>query len=285
MRMLRKPGRRARRSTSSCGQFLPGRQVSHGLGVILETQPAARTEFPGDVDDELGRGQKGEEDAVVKARVAPKRFGTLDLRFQHAQVVEVFAHLGQPFYQPGHEESVLSFFCRIRRRNGSRSAARSWTSLKKGITALSNPSVIPTPQRDKSKNTLASWKAFLCRRVYQACPYNRQSYGRDYLGDDSLADRWFQMKLVLSRPLKSERNHRRHRMMRYVRLFYESFLHPKWILASQIIRRSSLSASVSNLSSEARRRWTTLSRNSSTLASPNTLKYARPTACWKQARV
>ena len=67
----------------------------------------------------------------MKTQIPLQGFGPLDLRFQLSQVVEVFPQLREPFHQVGHEESARSLICRIRRRNGSRSAARSCTSRQK----------------------------------------------------------------------------------------------------------------------------------------------------------
>ena len=63
-------------------ELLVGRQTPYGPGVVLEALPAARGQFPRDVDDQLSRGQQGEQDVVVKAQVPPQGFGPLDPRFQ-----------------------------------------------------------------------------------------------------------------------------------------------------------------------------------------------------------
>ena len=112
-------------------ELLVGRQALYGPGVVLEALPAAGAQFPGYVDDELRRGQQGEQDVVVKTQIPLQGFGPFDLRCEHFQVIEVFPQLGEPFHQVGHEESARSLICRIRRRNGSRSAARSCTSRQK----------------------------------------------------------------------------------------------------------------------------------------------------------
>src|SRR5207302_382073 len=105
-------------------------EAPHRFRVVLEPLAAPGGELARDVDHELANGEEGEEDVVVQRKVATQVFRGGHPRAQLLEMVEMAAKLDEPLDEPGQRASASSFTRRVRRRNGSRSAARSWTSLR-----------------------------------------------------------------------------------------------------------------------------------------------------------
>jgi hypothetical protein len=93
--------------------------------VVLECVTTPGREVSRDVDHELAHGQEREEDVVVEREIAFEDLAAGDTGTDGAEMIEVPPKLGQPLDEVRHRARAASFSRRIRRRKGSRSAARS----------------------------------------------------------------------------------------------------------------------------------------------------------------
>ena len=107
------------------------RQAADRLRVVLEAVPAPGGKVSRQVDHQLADRQQGEEDVVVQREIALERLPPGDAGADLAQVVQVPPELGEPLDQVRHRARASSLRRRVRRRNGSRSAARSIASRTK----------------------------------------------------------------------------------------------------------------------------------------------------------
>src|SRR5205823_14529844 len=93
-----------------------------------ESFAATRGELSCDVDHELADGEQREKHVVVEREIPVESCRAGNSRPDRTQVVEVAPELRQALHEERHRAIAASFTRRVRRRKGSRSAARSWTS-------------------------------------------------------------------------------------------------------------------------------------------------------------
>ena len=108
------------------------RQVRHRFRVVLESfcpnAPIARLPCR---SQELAHGEEREQHVVVKGQVAIERVPIPHAGAGLTEMIKVAPELEQTLGQVRHRSMASSLSRRIRRRNGSRSAARSCTSRTK----------------------------------------------------------------------------------------------------------------------------------------------------------
>ena len=107
-------------------ESLVPRQIPHRVGVVLEA-PRRADRSPARSITSWQTVRSENSTSLCSLDRLPARHQ----RPQRAKVIEVTSELGQALDQEGHRARASSLIRRARRKNGSRSAARSWTSRTK----------------------------------------------------------------------------------------------------------------------------------------------------------